>query len=138
MSATKTERILLIVTPDVALEDLEHEVPSSDLKDTTLKVIVPSVAKSALAYWFSDERSIEAAREAAEEVRRTVGMEAASAVSDAGDADPELAVHDALAQFEADRIIIVHRADSRGYRERKLFGLEERLHRPVEDHLIAA
>ncbi len=138
MNNNVSEKVLLVVTPDVSLGELEHEIPPRELKDSTLKVVVPSVAKSALAYWFSDEHSIEAAREIADEVERTVGMEAASCTSDAGDADPELAVHDALAQFEPDRIIVVHRADGRGYRERKLFDLEARLHRPVEDHLIAA
>jgi hypothetical protein len=138
MIGTKTERVLLVVTPDVTLEDLEHEVPPRALKDTTLRIVVPSVARSALAYWFTDEGGIEDAREAADEARKTVGMEAAVATADAGDADPELAVHDAVAQFKPDRIIVVHRANGRGYRERKLLDLAERIHRPVEDHLIAA
>lgn len=138
MNKAEPERVLLVVTPDVTLEDLEHEVPPRALKDTSLRIVVPSVARSALAYWLSDEHSIEAAREAAHEAERTVGMEAANTSSDAGDADPELAVHDAVAKFHPDRIIVVHRADSRGYRERKLFGLSDRLHQPVEDHLITA
>lgn len=133
-----SERVLLIVTPSVTDIELDRAVPSGDLRGTTLKVVVPAVADSALAYWFSDDKAISRARDTAGHLAETVGKDAASVQSTTGDCDPALAAQDALATFDADRIIVVHREDHPGYREEKLDHLEETLHREVEDHLVPA
>jgi hypothetical protein len=134
----KDQRVLLVVTPSVSETELAHEVPSDELHGAELRIVVPAVAKSAISYWFSDEGGMEHAREAAEVAGRTAGAEAASVHFDAGDADPVLAVQDALAQFPADRVILVHRADRAGYREGNLDHLAEKIRQPVEDRLVAA
>ncbi|MEI6447742.1 MAG: hypothetical protein WCO96_07665 [Actinomycetes bacterium] len=134
------ERVLIVVTPSVTGEQLSGAVPPGELKGSDLKVVVPAVAGSALGYWFSDERAIERAKEAADRARDEIGGQAAAVDSRAGDCDPELAVHDALATFNADRIIVVHRSDHPGYREKKLDAerLEPRLHRRVDERLVVA
>jgi len=97
------------------------------------------VTGSALSYWLSDQRAISRARQAADEIGRVVGAHARSVSATDGDCDPALAVEDALATFDADRIIVVHRADHPGYREERLdaLALEDRLGREVEEHLVS-
>lgn len=134
------EQVLLIVTPTVSGEQLREAVPPARLSGSDLKVVVPAVTSSALAYWFSDQRAIAKARQAADELVDAIAGETATAMSASGDCDPALAVEDALATFPADRIIVVHRADHPGYREEKIDAprLEKRLGREIEEHLVAA
>lgn len=134
------ERILLVVTPTVSDDQLEAELGESGLAEADVKLVVPAVAKSALAYWFSDERAVRSARATAAQFRDRLEGSAVHVAASAGDCDPALAVEDAVASFHPDRIIVVHRDDHPGYRETKLDSenLERRLRRPVEEHLIAA
>ena len=133
-----TQRVLLVVTPSIEMDRLVEEVPPESLRDAELHVVVPAVAKSAISYWFTDDEAIDKAREVAAEAEVVLGSRVSSIESAAGDSDPELAVRDALAGFNPDRIIVVHGDDHPGYRESKLDDLDERIHRNVEDHLLAA
>lgn len=135
-----SERVLVVVTPTVGEESLREAVPPSEQRGKDLRVVVPAVAKSALSYWFSDDRAISRARAAAASLGEAVGSQAANVRATAGDCDPALAVEDAIATFHPDRIIVVHREDQPGYREEKLDAdsLSRRLDREVEDHLVPA
>ena len=137
---TERERILLVVTPSVSDEQLEHEIAEARLADADVQLVVPSIAKSAFSYWFSDEGALTQARAAAEAMQKRILTKTGSLKADAGDCDPSLAVQDAIARFRPDRIIVVHRRDHPGYREDRLDAdrLEKRINRDVEEHLVAA
>jgi hypothetical protein len=136
----KRDRVLLVVTPSVTDVQLADEVPASHLSGSEVRVVVPAVAKSALSFWFSDEGGVEQARSAAAKIGSSIAATASRVESTAGDSDPVLAVEDAIATFHPDRIIVVHRSDHPGFREKRLDhdSLTHRLNREVEDHLVAA
>ena len=133
------ERVLLVVTPTVSDDQLEHEVAEAQLSKADVQLVVPSIAKSAFSYWFSDEGALVEARAAAETMHNRISTKTGSLKADAGDCDPALAVQDAIAKFHPDRIIVVHRQDHPGYRENRLDAdrLEKRINRAVEEHLVA-
>jgi len=133
------EQILLVVTPSVSDEQLEREVAKSRLADADVQLVVPSIAKSAFSYWFSDDAALTKARAAAETMLKRISTKTGSLEAGAGDCDPALAVQDAIAKFHPDRIIVVHRQDHPGYRENRLDAdrLEKRINRAVEEHLVA-
>ena len=132
------ERILLVVTPSVSSEQVEAELDGSRIDDADVMVVVPSIAKSAMSYWFSDEGNIREARSKAGRIASFTQPRAAHVSAVAGDADPSLAVSDALAAFPADRVIVVHRADCPGYREDRLNRIGQIASGRVEDHLVRA
>lgn len=133
-----TEQVLVVVTPSVAPEQLSEAVPPDRLRGTDVKLVVPAITGSALSFWLSDQRAITRARKAADAAREAIGDQAASVTAVGGDCDPVLAVEDAIATFDPDAIIVIHRADHPGYREEKLDRsvLEPRIGRDVEEHLI--
>ena len=138
--AESRERVLIVVTPTVSDDELATEVSGAQLGSADVRLVVPAVTKSALSFWFSDDRAMKSARSTAAQFRERIEGSAGHVVAAAGDCDPALAVEDAIASFHPDRIIVVHRDDHPGYRENRLDAesLERRLRRPVEEHLISA
>jgi hypothetical protein len=106
-----------------------------DLSDTEVMVVAPALADSALQFWMSDA---DEAIARAEEVRRKsvdrLGEQGVSATGDTGEADPYVAIEDALKTFDADRIVLfTHGGEDQRYREdldEREIG--ERFGRPVD------
>lgn len=74
-----------------------------------LKVVIPAVKQSRLQ-WLTN--ADDDARETAEDVAASVDNATSSQVeAEAGDADPLQAAEDALAEFEADELVVVTRPD---------------------------
>ena len=74
-----------------------------------LKVVIPAVKQSRLQ-WLTN--ADDDAREEAEDAAATIDDATSDAVhAEAGDADPLQAAEDALADFEADEIVVVTRPD---------------------------
>ena len=74
-----------------------------------LKVVVPAVKQSRLQ-WLTN--ADDDAREEAEDAAASIDASTPEAVqADAGDADPLQAAEDALADFEADEVVVVTRPD---------------------------
>jgi hypothetical protein len=106
-----------------------------DLSDTEVMVVAPALADSALQFWMSDaDEAIARAEEVRRESVERLGQEGVPATGDTGEADPYLAIEDALKTFDADRIVLfTHGGGAQRYREdldEREIG--ERFGRPVE------
>jgi hypothetical protein len=102
-------RILVVSTVEAAEDRLREFVG----RDDEVKVVVPVVRQGVLDWLANDEKAFSHAvmvAEATAEALPGTTVEAA-----AGEADVELAIRDALAEFPADEIVIaVHPEDEQG------------------------
>ena len=113
---TSTEhpsRRILVVANETIEGRVLHDTLLSQPAETELLVVAPAL-NSRLRHWTSDEDRARAA--AAERLRSCLrSLEAAGMRADGhvGDADPMLAIDDALALFEADEILIATHPEHR-------------------------
>jgi hypothetical protein len=129
-------KVLVLTSEPISAHQLRDALGSDgDPSDAEVMVVAPALADSALQFWLSDA---DAAIARAEEVRRAsvdrLGEEGVSATGDTGEADPYLAIEDALKSFDADRIVLfTHGGEDQRYREdldeREI---AERFGRPVD------
>jgi GABA permease len=109
-----TQRVLVIANETVGSETVHNLLRECDDRSEVL-VVAPAL-NSRLAFWATDDRRARVAAEA-----RLVGCLAgldrsgASMRGMVGDADPLLAIEDALGSFAADRIVIVTHPPERSH-----------------------
>ena len=95
-------RLLVLAQEKVDADKVRSALPGEDLQDAEVLVVSPAQEESALKFWMSDaDDAIAAAEETAHESAEELGGR-----EEVGDADPLLAIQDALATFPADRIVV--------------------------------
>ena len=101
-------------------------------------VVTPATHSSPLRFWMSDaDDAIAKAETAADETVERLEEEGIDAAGDTGEAEPATAIQDALATFQADRIVVFSHPDL-DYREDQALGdLEDRFGVPVTHALIS-
>ena len=125
---------LLVLTPEPVDAALLGAALGEDVRGAEVLVISPATNASPLAFWVSDadDAIAEAETAQAETVERLeeAGVDAAG---DTGESEPALALQDALATFDADRIVVFsHPEGDRDYREDEgLAELERRVGVPI-------
>ncbi len=101
------KRILALVSEPVSGEALERAVGPEQAQNAEVLVVAPADEQSKLQFWMSDaDDAIAKASERGDEVADELRSEGAHARTETGEADPVLAVRDALATFPADRILV--------------------------------
>ena len=130
---------LLVVTPEPVDADLLRATLGDDVEGAEVLVISPATNRSKLAFWVSDsDEAIHEAEVAQEETVERLEEAGVDAAGDTGESEPAVAIQDALATFEADRIVIFSHAGEKDYREDEgLAGAEERFGVPVSFAEIA-
>jgi nucleotide-binding universal stress UspA family protein len=110
---------LLVVTPEPVDANLLRSALDEDIEGSEVLVISPATNASPLAFWVSDaDEAIEEAEEAKEETVERLEEEGIDAAGTTGEAEPAQAIRDALATFDADRIVVfTHPEGDRDYRE---------------------
>jgi hypothetical protein len=101
-----TRRLLVVANEAVASDILRETIGPSAGGETDVLVIAPAL-NTRIAHWAGDDRS--ARRHAQERLAFCLGSLAAAGIDAEGfvaDADPLLAIEDALQLFDADRIVI--------------------------------
>ena len=133
-----TRRLLVVANETVASETLRDAIGTLAGGGTGVLVIAPAL-NTRLGHWAGDDRR--ARRHAAERLTFCLDALAAAGIDAEGfvaDADPLLAIEDALRVYDADRILISTHPDwhsnwlARGIVERA----RERFAQPVE-HVVA-
>jgi hypothetical protein len=116
-----------------ARDDGAHAEP--DLEDVEIRIVAPALHTSALQFWISDaDEAISKADAVWRSSVAKLGSAGVDAQGDTGEGDPMRAIEDALANFDAERIIVfTHLESEHRYREDiDESELEERFGRPVE------
>ena len=105
-------RVLLVANETVAGDAVHAPV---DLHDAEVLVVAPAL-NGRVAFWSSDEDR--ARRAAAQRLERTLAVLAAAGVAASGrvgDANPLLAIEDALRTFPAEEIVVVTQPEHRSH-----------------------
>ena len=131
---------LLVVTPEPVDATLLRSALGEDVEGAEVLVVSPAGNRSKVAFWVSDaDEAIGEAEAAQEETVERLEEQGVDAAGDTGEAEPALAIQDALATFKADRIVVFsHPEGDRDYREDEgLAGAEERFGVPLTHALIS-
>ena len=120
---------LLVLAPEpVDAEAVKRALGADDLGDAKILYVAPALNKSAAAFWASDsDEAIAEAGENAEQTEAALSAAGAQATGVTGESEPLLALQDALATFQADRILVFVRPDDeQRYREDDVVGEAQR------------
>ena len=103
------KNVLVVDTVEDGDDILRRYVGDAD----TIKVVVPVVRQGVLDWLANDEKAFSHAESLAQRIAEHLPGETVEA--QAGEADLDLAIHDALATFPADEIVVaVHPDDQQG------------------------
>ena len=110
---------LLVLTPEPVDADLLRSVLGDDVEGAEVLVVSPATNQSKVAFWVSDsDEAIGEAEDAQEETVERLEEQGVDAAGDTGESEPAVAIQDALATFDADRIVVLsHPEGDRDYRE---------------------
>jgi hypothetical protein len=131
---------VLVLTPEPIDAALLRSALGEEVEGAEVLVVSPAASQSKVAFWVSDpDEAIAEAEAAQEETVERLEEEGVDAAGDTGEAEPALAIQDALATFPADRIVIFsHDEGDRDYREDEgLADAEARFGVPVTHALIS-
>src|SRR5919107_5123298 len=120
---------LLVMAPEpVDAATVSDALGGEDLSDAKILYVSPALNESAVAFWVSDsDEAIAEAQQRAEQTEQALQGEGVQARAVTGESEPLLALQDALATFEADRIVVFVRPDDeQSYREDDVIGEAER------------
>jgi hypothetical protein len=99
------KRILALVSEPVSAEAL-RSVLGDEARAAEVMVVAPAL-DSRTRFWTSDnDEAIARAEEVQQETVERLAEDGIDAMGDTGEADPLLAIHDALATFPADEIVV--------------------------------
>ena len=116
---------LLVLTPEPIDAEALRAVAGDEAEDAEVLVISPATTESGLRFWMNDiDEAIERAQHTAEETADRLADEGIDAVGDSGEAEPALALLDALATFPADQIVVFTRPDEEEH-YREAHGLDD-------------
>jgi len=120
---------LLVLTAEPISADVLREAAGDEADDAEVMVVSPALTDSPLRFWVSDaDADIEHAESTVEETVERLDEEGVDAVGDTGESDPMQALEDALATFDADRVVVfTHPEAERDYLEEGF--VEEAEHR---------
>lgn len=130
---------LLVVTAEPVNADALREAAGAEAQDAEVLVVSPALTASSVRFWMSDvDANIERAESVQEETVERLDEEGIDAAGDTGEADPLLAIQDALQTFDADRIVIFsHPSKESAYREDDFVEkVQRRFDLPVDHRLV--
>ena len=131
---------LLVVTPEPIDAGFLRETLGDEVRGAEVLVVSPATNESKVAFWVSDsDDAIAEAETAKEDSVERLEEEGIDAAGQVGESEPAQAIDDALATFDADRIVIFsHPEGDRDYREDEaLADGEKRWNVPVTHALIS-
>jgi hypothetical protein len=116
--------VLVLTSEPVDAGKVRSALDGEDLDGARVLVVSPALNSSPLAFWMSDsDEAIAEAKATGEETARSLRSEGVQATAETGESEPLLALQDALATFDADRIVVFVRPDeAQRYREDDVVG----------------
>ena len=125
----------MLASEPVGPEILRDALGEEQANDAQVLVVSPALQGSKLKFLTGDsDDAIARAEEVQEESVERLGEEGIDAAGDTGESDPLLAVKDALATFEADRIVVFSHPEGHGavLEDEGIARLEQETGLPVE------
>lgn len=131
---------ILVASEPIAPGPLQEALGDDELRHARIRIVAPAYNDSALAFWVSDaDEAIGEAKRAGSATRRSA--ESAGAETDVriGESDPLQAIADALATFEAERIIVFRHGDDEKAHSESLAteDVMQRFLLPVTERLVS-
>jgi hypothetical protein len=129
-------RLLVLATDPVSPADVRDALPEHDLEGAEVLVVSPAVNESPMAFWVSDsDEAIADAESTAEQTAAALRERGVQARATTGESEPLVALQDALATYQADRVLVFAREDEHArYREDDVLGeAQRRLGVPVTE-----
>jgi hypothetical protein len=120
---------LLVMAPEpVDADTVRNALGGEDLSDARILYVSPALNESAVRFWMTEnDEAIAEAQERAAKTEQALKSEGVQATGVTGESEPLLALQDALATFQADRILVfVHADDELRYREDDVIGEAQR------------
>ena len=133
-------RILALVSEPVSGDALRKAVGPEHADDVEVLVVAPAL-NTRTRFLMSDvDDAIERAEAVEEETVERMEEQGIDAAGDTGESDPLLALHDALATFDADQIVLfTHPGGSSNWLEEGVVDeARERFVQPVEHVIVEA
>jgi hypothetical protein len=132
-------KLLVVASEPVDADALRGALGGEEVREAEVLVVSPALHGSKLRFWVSDDdEAIAHADAVQEETVERLEEEGVDAAGDTGEADPLLAIQDALQTFPAERIVIFSHPDGQeAYREEELEQARERFGVPVVQGQIA-
>jgi hypothetical protein len=130
---------LLLLTSEPVNADMLHAALGADADDAEVLVVAPALNESPVAFWVSDsDGAIADAERVQEQTVEALEDGGVNATGDTGESEPLLALQDALATFDAERIVIfAHPEEQQKYREDDLAGeIQRRFGIPVVESVV--
>jgi hypothetical protein len=134
-------KLLVLTGEPISAQQLRDAIGDDvEPEKAEVMVVAPALQESPIKFWFSDaDEAIERAEDVRRETVERLGQSGVSASGDTGESDPFAAIYDALASFNADRIVLFKRpGEDQRYREdidpekvRERFGL------PVDEATVS-
>src|SRR2546429_8868618 len=108
---------VLVLTSEPVNAELLRGALGDDAGDAEVLVVSPALQDSGLRFWMSDaDEAIARAEQVQEETVERLDEEGIDAAGDTGEADPLLALQDALQTYPADEIVLcVHSESGRNW-----------------------
>ncbi len=119
---------VLVLTSEPVDAEMVRGALGGEADGAEVLVVAPALNESKLAFWISDpDEAIGDADQVQEETVERLEEDDLDASGDTGESDPLVALEDALATFEAERILIfAHPDQEQKYLEDDLAGEAER------------
>lgn len=103
---------LLVLTPEPIDANALRAAAGDAAEEAEVLVISPATQQSGLHFWMNDiDDAIADAQETADESAELLEEDGVDAVAVTGEAEPAVALRDALATFAADRIVVFTHPD---------------------------
>jgi hypothetical protein len=121
-------KLLVLATDPVSADDVREALPEADLEGAEVLVVSPAVNESPVAFWVSDsDEAIADAESTAQQTAQALRERGVEARATTGDSEPLVALQDALATYQADRVLVFARGDEGArYREDDVLGDAQR------------
>ena len=108
-----TKKILALVSEPVSGEALHAALGPEGVRDAEVLVVAPALMSRRRFLFADPDPAIERAEAVQEETVERLAEEGIDAAGDTGEADPLLAVEDALVGYPADEIVLFSHAEGR-------------------------
>jgi hypothetical protein len=124
---------VLVLTAEPVDAQMVRGALGEEAAGAEVLVVSPALQDSPLRFWVGDaDDAIQRAEEVQQETVERLEEEGVDAAGNTGESEPLRAVEDALATFDADRILVfTHPGSEQAYREEELEQVERRFGLPV-------